>query len=151
MIVRRKDLKNTSQWQPRLTLYYKQRKYNDCENDVFLGRIYTILVLSFFTLLSSCFKTASSRLVFLPKFTLIFFRWIHLNLKGDDDHGQMSPSRYYEKRQACGDANCCGATILPLGTPQAPKQSLSRVGLYEELRVVNNLVQDPLLLKCLFS
>ncbi|KAL9963578.1 hypothetical protein ACROYT_G027101 [Oculina patagonica] len=56
----------------------------------------------------------------------------------------MSPSGYYEERRACGDANCCGTRILPLGTPQTPKPSLSHVGHYEELRVVDNLVEDPL-------
>jgi hypothetical protein len=72
------------------------------------------------------------------------FHWIRLNLKWYDDHGQMSPSGYYEERRACGDTNCCGTRILPLGTPQTPKPSLSHVGHYEELRVVDNLLEDPL-------
>lgn len=71
------------------------------------------------------------------------FHWIRLNLKWYDNHGQMSPSGYYEERRACGDANC-GTRILPLGTPQTPKPSLSHIGHYEQLRVVDNLMEDPL-------
>ena len=33
---------------------------------------------------------------------------------------------------------------MPLGTPQTPKPSLSHVGHYEDLRVMDNLLEDPL-------
>lgn len=70
------------------------------------------------------------------------FDWIRQNLKWYDQHAQISTSGYYEERRACGDTNCCGTRMLPLGVPQTPKPSTTNIKHYENSRLVQELLND---------